>query len=102
MEDEIQSLASEYMLTEDEVEQIASKVGKTVDQKWLQRMYKETKGPDRNSARCKFVRTEFEPEFEAIIRRRPKITPPSVKQFEAEVSNLVEELDLDDVDQGRS
>ena len=43
LQDEIQTLAFEYMLTEKEVEHIASEVGETVDKKWLRRMFKETK-----------------------------------------------------------
>ena len=45
MEDEVQLLASEYMLTENEVEQIAAVVGEAVNPKWLRNMYKETSKP---------------------------------------------------------
>ena len=45
MEDEVQLLASEYMFTENEVEQIAAVVGETVNPKWLRNMYKETSKP---------------------------------------------------------
>ena len=87
MEDEVQLLASEYMLTENEVEQIAAVVGEAVNLKWLRSMYKETNKPAKAHARRSFVRTRFEPKFAAIIQKRPRVAPPSV-----------EELGLDDVD----
>ena len=87
MEDEVQLLASEYMLTENEVEQIAAVIGETVNPKWLRSMYKATNKPPKDYARRSFVRTRFEPEFAAIIQKRPRIAPPSV-----------EEVSLDDVD----
>ncbi len=68
---EAQLLAIEYMLTESEVEQIAAEVGKTATPKWLQSMYKETDKSAKD--RRRFVRTEFEPKFAAIIQNRPKI-----------------------------
>ncbi len=80
MEDEVQLLAIEYMLTESEVEQIAAEVGKTVNPKWLQSMYKETNKSADDHARRRFVRTEFEPKFAAIIQKRPKIMSPSVEE----------------------
>ena len=87
MEDEVQLLASEYMLTENEVEQIAAVVGETVNPKWLRSMYKETNKPAKAHARRSFVRTRFEAKFAAIIQKRPRVAPPSV-----------EELGVDDVD----
>ena len=90
LQDEIQSLAFEYMLTEDEVEDIASTVKSTVNPKWLRRMFKETKGETNKDRSRKFVRTEFEPQFEAIIKKRPRIELPSEDQLEEEVLRLVE------------
>ena len=92
LQDEIQSLAFEYMLTEDEVEDIASTVKSTVNPKWLRRMFKETKGATNKDRSRKFVRTEFEPHFEAIIKKRPKIVLPSSDQIEEEVLNFVRHL----------
>ncbi len=90
LQDEIQSLAFEYMLTEDEVEDIASTVKSTVNPKWLRRMFKETKGATNKYRSRKFVRTEFEPQFEAIIKKRPRIELPSADELEEEVLRVVE------------
>ena len=90
LQDEIQTLAFEYMLTEDEVEDIASKVKSTVNPKWLRRMFKETNRATNKYRSRKFVRTEFEPHFEATIKKRPRIVLPSADQLEEEVSRLVE------------
>ena len=92
LQDEIQSLAFEYMLTEDEVEDIASTVKSTVNPKWLRRMFKETKGATNKDRSRKFVRTEFEPQFEAIIKKRPRIELPSSDQIEEEVLSYVRHL----------
>ena len=103
LQDEIHTLAFEYMVTEDEVEHIASEVKRTATPKWLRRMFKETgKASDDGNLR-KFVRTEFEPKIEAIIRKRPRITLPSVGQLEEEASSLYEtmaaDVKQDDADQ---
>ena len=92
LQDEIQSLAFEYMLTEDEVEDIASKVKSTVKPKWLRRMFKETNGATNKYRSRKFIRTEFEPYFEAIIKKRPKIALPPSDQIEEEVLSYVRHL----------
>ena len=92
LQEEIQSLAFEYMLTEDEVEDIASKVKSTVKPKWLRRMFKETNGATNKYRSRKFIRTEFEPYFEAIIKKRPKIALPPSDQIEEEVLSYVRHL----------
>ena len=88
LQDEIQELAFEYMLTEDEVEQIASAVRKTANQKWLRRMFKETRNASDEVLR-EFVRLELESKFETLVRKRPKITLPTVEQLEEETLRLV-------------
>jgi hypothetical protein len=94
LQDEIQELAFEYMLTEDEVEQIASAVRKTANQKWLRRMFKETRNASDEVLR-EFVRLELESKFETLIRKRPKITLPTVEQLEEETLRLVEAVGAD-------
>ena len=88
LQDEIQELASEYMLTEDEFEHITSVVRRTVNQKWLRRIFKETRNASDDILR-KFVRLEFELQFETLIQRRPKITLPTDEQLEEETLGLV-------------
>ena len=94
LQDEVQELASEYMLTEDEVEHIASVVKRTVNQKWLRRMFKETRNASDEVLR-KFVRLEFELQFETLIQKRPKITLPTEEQLEKESLRLVKTLTAD-------
>ena len=92
LQDEIQTLAFEYMLMDDEVEHIASEVKRTANPKWLRYMFKESNKATGEDGLRKLVRIEFEPQFEAIIRKRPKIALPSVGQVEGEVLKLVETL----------
>ena len=94
LQDEIEELAFEYMLTEDEVEQIASEVGNTVNRKWLRGMFRET-GNASDEVRREFVRLEFESKFETLIRKRPKITLPTVEQLEEETLRLVDAVASD-------
>ena len=94
LQDEIQQLAVEYMLTEREVEHIASTVKTKVNQRWLRRMFRET-GNASDEALRKFVRLEFESEFEKLIRKRPTITLPTVEQLEEETLRLVEAVATD-------
>ena len=89
LEDELQALAFEYMLTEDELQQVAGVASKTVGKKWIRRMYREARDSDHSHRR--FVRREFEKEFSRIIRRRPKVAPPPVEKFYEEMSDLLDD-----------
>ena len=77
LQDEIQTLAIESMLTEDEVEHIESEVKRTANPPWIRRMFKMTNKAGDDTLR-KLVRTEFEPLFEAVARQRPRVTLPPV------------------------
>lgn len=92
---EVQTLAIEYLITETEFECIASKIKDTVNPKWLRRMFKETR--KGSITYQQFIRDEFEPHFQAVIRRRPKVTPPSVEQIQPEITKIVE-MTLADAD----
>ena len=92
IEKEVQSLASEYLLTEDEIERIVSEIRNSVNQKWLRRMYKETNKADNDDALSEFIRTEFEPQFDTIARNRHKVTLPAPEDTEQEVLRLAETI----------
>ena len=94
LNDEIPILASEYLLTDKEVEILIEEVGQIVDAKWLREMFKQSdKGRNDTRARA-YVRRELEPKFRAIIRRRRTISLPSEREFERGVDNLVDGLDM--------
>lgn len=78
---EIERLASEYMLTEDELEHVIAKIDKTVNPKWLHHMFKQKHQPT-------FLRVEFEHLFREIIQKRPKIALPSVEQLERAIEDM--------------
>lgn len=100
LQDEIQTLACDYMLTEDEFECIVSSVRKTAKPKWLRRMFKEAKKATDDTMLRRLVRSEFEPQFEAILRIRPKIALPSTEQVEMEILSLVNTIETTIVEQG--
>lgn len=95
IEQEVQLLAFEYLLTKDEIERIVSEIKDTVNQKWLRRMYKETNKADNDDALIEFVRTEFEPQFDTIARNRHKVTLPAPEEIEQEVLRLAETIAKD-------
>jgi hypothetical protein len=78
---EIEKLAFEYMLTEDEFEHTLTKINEEVNPKWLHRMFKQK---DQTT----FLRVEFEHLFREIVRKRPKVSPPSIKQLERAVDEI--------------
>ena len=88
LEEELRTLSLEYMLSEQEVKQIIDVVRKKVDEEWLRGMYRETGGREEPGHR--FVRREFEQEFEEIAKRRPRVAPLSVTHFRRAVKNLAE------------
>ena len=81
LQQEIERLASEYMLTEGEFESILTEINEKVNPKWLRRMFKQ-KDPSI------FLRVEFEHLFKAIVRKRPKVLLPSVEQLERAVDEI--------------
>lgn len=78
---EIERLASEYLLTEDEFESILTKINEKVNPKWLRRMFKQK---DQST----FLRDEFEHLFEEITQKRPNVSLPSVEQLERAVDEI--------------
>lgn len=81
LQKEIGQLASKYMLTEDEFESILTKIDEKVDPRWLCRMFKQK---DQSI----FLRVEFEHLFKAIVRKRPKVSLPSVEQLKSAMEDI--------------
>ena len=57
-------------------------------------MFKETRSASDEVLR-KFVRLEFESQFQTLIQQRPKITLPTIEQLEEETLRLVETVTAD-------
>ena len=81
---EIQSLAHDFMLDQKEMDDFAKSAKRTINPKWLRRMYKETDGSE--SSRRAYVRTNFEPEFLKIARARPQARPPTAAEYRAAIA----------------
>ena len=93
---EIPKLSHEYLLTQEEVDGIIKTIKDKVDAKWLRRMFTESdKGRNTIAAR-RYVCRELEPAFQKTIRRRPAVALPSVEEFDAGISELINEIDLPD------
>ena len=78
---DIEQLASKYMLTEDELEYVITKIDQTINPKWMRRMFKQR---DQSI----FLRVEFEYLFKEIVRKRPRVSLPSVEQLERAVNEI--------------
>lgn len=81
LQQEIEQLASKYMLTEDEFEALLTKINEEVNPKWLRRMFKQKDQPI-------FLRVEFEHLFREIVQKRPKIALPSLEQLERAIEDM--------------
>lgn len=81
LRNELARLASEYILTEDEVERIIKKIAMTVNVNWLRRMFKQHHKSD-------FVRIEFEHLFKTALRNRAPVILPSGEEFEAVIAKI--------------
>ncbi len=102
LQDELQELSFEYLLTESEVERIGEEAGKIVKPKWLRRLFKvSNKGRDDHALK-RTIREEFEPCFEFVVRDRPKVLLPSTELVEAEVISLAEVIKTTEVEAGAS
>ena len=65
LREELEHLASEYLVAEDEMRRLAPEIGETTAADWLQRMF-------QSEDRHEFVRSEFEPLFRERLGREPK------------------------------
>ena len=81
LQKEIERLASEYVLTEDEFEYVFTKINEKVNSNWLRRMFTQKHQPT-------FLRVEFEHLFREVVRERPKVALPSVEQLERAIDEI--------------
>ena len=81
LQKEIEQLSSKYMLTENEFESVLTEINEKVNPKWLRRMFKQ-RDPSI------FLRVEFEHLFKAIVRKRPKVSLPSVEQLKSAIEDI--------------
>lgn len=102
LQNEIQELSSEYMLTESEVEHIAIEAGKLVKPKWLRHLFKTANCSTSPDGLKSCIRDEFEPRFESLVSERPKVCLPSVEEVEAEVICLAKIIEKIDAEQSGS
>lgn len=66
LREELEHLASDYLVAEDEMRRLAPEIDETTTPDWLQRMF-------QSADRRQFVRSELEPLFRASLGRRPQL-----------------------------
>lgn len=86
LREELEHLASEYLVAEDEMRRLALDIDQTTTADWLQQMFQST---DRRE----FVRSEFEPLFRESLGRKPELVEKIVLD---EFAWLVSEYALTD------
>ncbi|MYD36079.1 MAG: DUF1269 domain-containing protein [Dehalococcoidia bacterium] len=81
IETELGILAEEYLVSEDELAEIVNTIGGRANTTWLRRLYRETRRASDDAAERDLIRAELEPEFEAVGKRRQRITPPGEQEI---------------------
>lgn len=97
LQEELEELAFEYLLSENEVERIGQEAGKVVKPKWLRQLFKTSKKGKDVEALKMAIRDEFEPRLEVIVRGRPPVQLPSAEAVESEVISIAEAIETADV-----
>ena len=93
LQDVFTQLCFDYLLSEEEANQALSRLQSTINDSWLRDMYGFS---ETNTGRKNFASTSLEPEFESIIRNRPRISPPTAEEMDAvleDLANAAEEMD---------
>jgi len=81
MQDEVQALAFEYMLSECEIDTLSQRISVTVTPAWLRHIFKRAKGMQDVSALRLCLREQLEPDFEVLADARPKVELPTEPQL---------------------
>jgi hypothetical protein len=89
MQDEVQSLAFEYMLSEPEIETLVKEVAVTVTPEWLRQIYKEANGLEDDATTRRCLRDALRPNFDALTKARPKVTLPTETELSSFLSDVV-------------
>ena len=86
----IADLASDYLLSESEIEQLSTIIKETVNPDWLCSMYQAGASTGSDAARQIFAYNAFDQVCFAIICKRPKVELPAPEQVYTGISSLVD------------
>ncbi|KUY77641.1 hypothetical protein WI25_06015 [Burkholderia cepacia] len=89
LEDVLPVLADEYLMTQAEFDQLLEQVSKECTVVFFREMYAQ-------DARELFVRVNFEPNCEALIRQRTRVVPPIEEQVQEMLDEVFASLDSDE------
>jgi outer membrane lipoprotein SlyB len=92
VEEVVEELAIDYLLSEAEIKQLIECVKKKVDPAWLRSMYQVRTGADHDAARRAFAHGEFDEVCLEIAKKREKVTLPLPEQVQAQIDELANEL----------
>lgn len=82
-----EQLCYDFLLSEDEVKKVSSKLNSVINESWLRDMYKQAE-----YYRNRWAYSQLEPLFESIIRERPKINIPDNDKFDKVIVELSEAI----------
>jgi len=88
LDNAIEELANDYLLLEHELEELHIVVQATIDQNWLRRMYRAGTSNRSDTDRQAYAYNAFDDACMEIVRKRPRVTLPSIEMVDQETHNL--------------
>jgi hypothetical protein len=82
-------VAYDFLLTEEEINQLIEKVKATVDIDWLRTMYQAGASITSDEKSLEYAYVQFEKMCEEIVSQRSKIYLPAPQSVNTEISNIV-------------
>lgn len=82
-------VACDFLLTEEEINQLIEKVKTTIDIDWLRTMYQAGVSSTLDEKSLEYAYVQFEKMCEEIVSQRSKIYLPAPQSVNTEISNIV-------------
>jgi hypothetical protein len=89
LEDVIEELARDFMLSKSEIEELGKAIKSTLSNEWLCSMYQAGSTYNDDKSRCDYAYNIFDAVCPEIVRKRPKIELPSFELVEAAIGGLI-------------
>jgi len=89
LEDVIEELARDFMLSKSEIEELGKAIKSTLSNEWLCSMYQAGSPYNDDKSRRDYAYNIFDAVCLEIVRKRPKIELPSFELVEAAIGRLI-------------
>lgn len=88
----LEEVAHDFLLIEEEINQLVEKVKNTVDIEWLRNMYKAEVSSNLDNTSSEYAYVQFEKMCEEIVSKRSKVYLPTPQSVNQEISTIVDGL----------